>query len=106
MNDLLVLILTFIAGLLLGGFFFGGLWWTTRKGLLSKSPALWFLGSLIIRLGVTIPLFYAVCRNHWERMLICLAGFIIARMIVVRLVQNKNKPNDSLIKEEENETES
>ncbi len=106
MNDLLVLILTFIAGLLLGGFFFGGLWWTTRKGLLSRSPAPWFMGSLIIRLGVTIMIFYVVCRNHWERMLICLAGFIIARMIVMRLVQNKKKPGDSLIKEVKNETES
>lgn len=106
MNEQLVLILTFIAGLLLGGFFFGGLWWTTRKGVLSRSPALWFMGSLIIRLGVTLALFYFLCRNHWERMLICLAGFIIARMIVMRLVQNKKKSNNSLIKETGNETES
>jgi heme A synthase len=34
---------------LLGVIFFGGLWWTVRKGLSSKRPALCFFGSLLLR---------------------------------------------------------
>jgi len=40
MTELLILALA--AGLVLGAIFFGGLWWTVRKGVSSKYPALWF----------------------------------------------------------------
>ena len=49
MNDILPLALALAAGLLLGAFFFGGLWWTVQKGVASERPALWFLGSLLLR---------------------------------------------------------
>lgn len=87
MNEIIVLILVLGAGLLLGVFFFGGLWWTTKKGLASKSPALWFIGSLFVRLGVTLIVFYYVSDNNWQRMLTCLLGFIISRAIIVRYTQ-------------------
>ena len=87
MNDVLIYLLVAITGLFLGIFFFGGLWWTTRKGVSSKYPVIWFLGSIVIRLGVTILVLYYVSQHHWERMLICLAGFIIARYIVLRFTK-------------------
>jgi F1F0 ATPase subunit 2 len=49
MNEILNLILALVAGFLLGAFFFGGLWWTVQKGLSSRRPELWFLGSLLLR---------------------------------------------------------
>jgi F1F0 ATPase subunit 2 len=70
-------------GVLLGGVFFGGLWWTTREGLASPRPALWFFGSLLLRMSVTVLGFYAVARGHWERLLICLLGFVMARIVVL-----------------------
>ena len=51
MSDILALALAFLAGALLGAFFFGGLWWTVQKGVASERPALWFLGSLLLRTG-------------------------------------------------------
>ena len=84
MNETGEIVLTLIAGILLGIFFFGGLWWTTKRGLLSKTPALWFLTSLFIRLVITISAFYFISHDHWEKALICLVGFIVARRIVVR----------------------
>lgn len=80
------LILSIAAGLLLGVLFFGGLWWTIRRGLSSKQPTLWFLGSLILRLGITLAGFYLVSAGRWERLVACLAGFIVARYIVKRLI--------------------
>ena len=46
------LVLALADGLVLGAVFFGGLWWTVRKGVSSKQPALWFLGSLLLRTGI------------------------------------------------------
>ena len=85
MNEWLTLALAGMAGLLLGAFFFGGLWWTVRLGVTSKRPALLFLGSMLLRTGVVIAGFYVVSDGHWQRLLACLFGFAIARFIVTRL---------------------
>ena len=85
MNEMLSLALALTAGLLLGAFFFGGLWWTVRKGVSSKQPALWFLGSMLVRTGVTLVGFYFVGCGHWERLVACLLGFVMARFIVTRV---------------------
>ena len=85
MNEGLMLALVLLAGLLLGAIFFGGLWWTVRKGVTSKRPALLFLGSMLLRTGVVIAGFYVVSDGHWQRLLACLLGFAIARFIVTRL---------------------
>ncbi len=90
MNETGMILITLIMGILLGLFFFGGLWWTTKKGLLSKTPALWFLTSLFVRIGIVIIVFYYLSRGHWERALICLIGFIIARTIIMRITQIKD----------------
>lgn len=87
MNNLLLLILAFGAGLAFGAFFFGGLLWTVKKGIVSKIPALWFVGSLLIRFSVTLIGFYLVGGNHWERILMCLAGFLIARTLISKLTR-------------------
>ena len=42
MRELLLLAAASAAGLLLGAIFFGGLWFTVRKGVSSQRPALWF----------------------------------------------------------------
>ena len=87
MNNFLLLALALVAGLVLGAIFFGGLWWTVRKGISSRSPALWFLGSMLLRMGVVLAGFYFVGRGDWQRLVTCLLGFIIARFIVMRLTR-------------------
>ena len=67
MSDILALALAFLAGALLGVFFFGGLWWTVQKGVTSERPALWFLGSLLLRTGMILAGFYFVSQGHWSR---------------------------------------
>src|ERR1019366_4649544 len=96
MNELLTLALALVAGLLLGAIFFGGLWWTVRKGISSKQPALWFLGSLLLRMSIALAGFYFVSGRHWERLLLCLLGFVMARLVVTWLTrpsgENQNRP--------------
>ena len=60
MNDRLALSLVFLIGGFLSTFFFGGLWYTVQKGVTSKLPAVWFLGSLLLRTGVVLAGFYFV----------------------------------------------
>jgi F1F0 ATPase subunit 2 len=69
----------------LGAIFFGGLWWTVLKGVASPRPALWFLGSLLLRTGMVVAGFYFVSGGDWKRLLACLFGFVIARLIIIRL---------------------
>jgi len=99
MNDLLILSLAVVAGLLLGMIFFGGLWWTVRKGVFSKSPALWFLGSMLLRMGIVLAGFYFIGRGDWQRLVVCLLGFIIARIIVMRLTRTPIDHGNSQVKE-------
>jgi len=79
MSELMVLVYCLIIGILLGLFFFGGLWWTLQKGLASKNPALWFVGSGIFRMFVVLVGFYYIGNGSWQRTVSCLAGFTIAR---------------------------
>ncbi len=92
MNETLVLVFALVAGVLLGAIFFGGLWWTVQKGVSSKRPALWFFGSLLLRTSIALVGFYFFARGHWERLLVCLLGFAMARLIVMRLTRAAEKP--------------
>jgi F1F0 ATPase subunit 2 len=99
MNNLLFLALALVAGLLLGAIFFGGLWWTVRRGVFAKSPALWFLGSMLLRMGIVLAGFDFVGRGDWQRLVTCLLGFIIARVIVTRLTRRLIEHPHSTTKE-------
>jgi F1F0 ATPase subunit 2 len=87
MNDPLPFLLAGAAGLVLGAIFFGGLWWTVRKGLSAKQPALWFFGSMLLRMGITLAGFYFIGRGDWRRLLACLIGFVVARFVVTWLTR-------------------
>ena len=92
----LTLSLSFVAGLLLGAIFFGGLWWTVRKGVLSKRPALWFFASLLLRMSIVLVGFFLVSGGCWKRLVVCLCGFVLARLIVTWLTrpsgENQTRP--------------
>lgn len=79
------MLLELCAGLLLGAFFFGGLYWTIKKGLVARQPALWFMTSLLLRVSITLVGFYLVAGSDWRRLLVCLVGFIIARFAITRI---------------------
>ncbi len=82
MNETLTLVLAWAAGGVLGAMFFGGLWWTVRESGTRQRPALWFLVSALLRMSVALSGFYFVAGVHWERLLACLLGFVMARLVV------------------------
>lgn len=84
-REILSYVVSLVAGGLLGVLFFGGLWWTIRKGLSSPRPALWFFGSMWLRSAVVLIGFYFVADGNWVRMLLCLIGFSLARLVIMQM---------------------
>jgi F1F0 ATPase subunit 2 len=99
MNNILILVLALGAGLIFGAIFFGGLWWTVHRGVSSKHPALWFLGSRLLRMGLVLVGFYFVGQGDWRRLVACLIGFIIARLIVPRVTRTTIEQSHRAAKE-------
>jgi F1F0 ATPase subunit 2 len=87
MHETLTLALTWMAGAMLGVMFFGGLWWTVRKGVSSQRPAVWFFVSLLLRVSLALAGIYVVSAGQWERLLACLLGFVMARLSVTWLTR-------------------
>ena len=89
MNDVASLTVALLAGIFLGALFFGGLWWTVRKGLSARHPAWWFFASTLLRVSGAVAGFYFVSHGDWRRWVVCLLGFLIARAAVTRLTRDK-----------------
>lgn len=96
MNEVLSLLLALLEGVLLGLFFFAGLWWTVRKLASSKHVALLFLGSMLLRTGIVVLGFYFILGDNWQRLLAGLLGFIIARIIVTRLTHTADQSKNTI----------
>ena len=74
----------FAAGLVLGAFYFISLWRTVRKLPDTQRPLRLMLGSFAVRMAVVLPGFYFVMSGHWERLVMALIGFILARKLLTR----------------------
>jgi F1F0 ATPase subunit 2 len=92
MSEPLTLASALAAGVLLGAMFFGGLWWTVRKGVSSDKRALWFVASMPLRMIMALTGFYFVSGGHAARLLLCLLGFVMARLVATRLVRAADAP--------------
>jgi F1F0 ATPase subunit 2 len=67
------------AGMLTGAFYFGGLWWTVRRVIRSRSPGFLLAASFLVRSAIALAAFYVVMDKNWLRLVVCLAGFLIIR---------------------------
>ena len=83
------LALSLLAGGVLGAIFFGGLWWTVCKSVVSAQPALWIFTSLVVRMGIALLGFYFVAGTQWQRWLACLLGFFGARLMVAQVTRSR-----------------
>ena len=85
MPDLLSLLLALVAGLGLGSFYFGALWLTVRQLPSTQRPFFLSFLSFLVRLAVTLFGFYLAMGGHWERLLVCLVGFVGMRNVLTRV---------------------
>lgn len=85
MNGFLELAIALFGGFVLGLFYFYSLWITVRQLPVTAYPIPLTLGSFIARLAITLLGFYLLMNGHWQRGLIALVGFTIARTILTRI---------------------
>jgi F1F0 ATPase subunit 2 len=84
MTESLKLSEAILGGFALGAFFFVGLWWTVRRGVISAQPAIVFLGSMVLRTLVVMVGFYYLSLGDWRNVVGSLTGFVLARFFVTR----------------------
>jgi F1F0 ATPase subunit 2 len=90
-TEFIILSLSLVAGVLIGAFFFAGLWWTVRYGLQSNHPALFFMISLIVRLGMASGAFYLVSGGALDRLGAALVGFLVSRHLIQRRLRPRTE---------------
>lgn len=93
MSDYLDLMFALLAGVLLGVFFFAGLWWTVRRLGTSKHVAILFLFSMLFRTSMVVLGFYWIMGESWQQLVAGLLGFIVVRLIATRLTNEKEQSN-------------
>lgn len=84
MNNPLTLLWVGAAGAALSVLYHAGLWWTVRRGITATRPAVWFSVSLIVRFSLVAAGFYLLAAGQWQRVLACLIGFLVARILAIR----------------------
>ncbi len=87
MREIAVLAVSGVAGIALGGMFYGGLWWTIRRRLGAARPGLWFVASSLLRMALVLGGLYVVAGGDWRRLLACLCGFVAGRALVTWLTR-------------------
>jgi F1F0 ATPase subunit 2 len=87
MKEEALIVWALFVGISNGLLFFGGLWWTVQKSISTKQPALLFAGSYLLRTLFALTIFYLIGRGNWQRLLVCLIGFIAGRVLVNRFSQ-------------------
>lgn len=76
-----------LAGALLGGLYFGGLWLTIERVQRSKRPGFLLFISFLIRLGLVMAGFYLVAGGDLGRLVACLAAFLVTRWLFIKWLQ-------------------
>lgn len=91
MNNIPELIFNAIGGLFLGSFFYLGLYWTVKKGLTSKRPALLFSLSFFIRSAVLLSGILLLGKGVFINFVACAFGIVFSRLIVFIVNQQASK---------------
>jgi F1F0 ATPase subunit 2 len=74
------------AGVVLGLFYYGGLWLTVRRLPALGRPELWIFVSLVLRIAVVVVVLLVLFGEQWERLLAAMAGMLVARIVLVRKI--------------------
>ncbi len=81
-------------GFIVGLAYFQGLWLTISRFSNKKNFAGKLLVSFVVRLGMTIFIFYYFMRDDWKRLILMLGGFLIARQMLIRRKQQPFSSSD------------
>lgn len=67
----------------LGLFYFTCLWFTVRQLPRTRHPVLLMVGSGLLRFSLALMGLILIVQGHWERLLMALLGFLVARGLLI-----------------------
>lgn len=91
--DFATFLLVVVAGLALGVFFYGGLWWTLQRLAHSRHPASLALLSFVLRLSLSCVGLALLMQDQLWRLFAAFAGFLCVRVFMVRQFQSAPEPH-------------
>ncbi len=71
-----------LAGMVLGVFYYGGLWLTVKRMVKAEQIPVLFALSFFIRTAITLVGFYFLMAASWQRLLFAFLGFMLARVLL------------------------
>ncbi len=74
-------------GLVLGVFYYGGLWLVLRRLPQLSHPAVWLTLSLLVRTLTVLFVLYLLFANDWQQLLVAVLGMIISRVLLVQRIK-------------------
>lgn len=90
MHDLWSLVLAVLCGVILGGMYFTGLWFTVQRIHNGKHPVFWLITSMAMRMILLLAAFYAILSyGNWVHLLAVLTGFVVIRMLYTRRMRSQ-----------------
>jgi F1F0 ATPase subunit 2 len=81
-------------GFALGIFYFSSLWFTVQHLPQTRYPVVLMVGSGVVRLSVALLGFYGMVGGQWERLLMALLGFLLARTLLIARWRPQNALSD------------
>ncbi|MCP5158966.1 MAG: ATP synthase subunit I [Gammaproteobacteria bacterium] len=93
MVELSMGLLAALGGLVLGLFYFTGLWFTLRRLPDHPHPALWVASSFLLRLAVSLIGFYVILGpdRSLARLGIALLAFLVVRILLTNRLRPASK---------------
>lgn len=91
MIDWFAILIAALGGMGLGLMFFSGLHWTIRRGLAAQNPGGVFALSFLFRTALTLLGFWFLASGRAERLLACLLGFVLVRVLYGKGVTYENQ---------------
>lgn len=78
------LALAFAFGFVTGAVYLRVLWLSVQRLAHARRPVIGLLTGMGMRLAVLLGAFYVIMSGDWQRLLACLAGFLVVRIAVTR----------------------
>ncbi len=80
------------AGVMIGIFYFGGLWLTLNKLTGAKRWVFWLGAGFLVRSSITMTAFWFLAAGDWQRIVALATGFTIVRFFSIKRIEHKPLP--------------